>query len=108
MQVAEGATLKTTVGGTKKIDKLTIGADGVGTIDGFQFAESGTVDFTDVPERLKKPLTAHGTFLNDGGTAANFGAWDFTVNGEIDARKAMGYRDGTFTLFPSGSFIMIR
>ena len=104
VQVLNGATLTTTA--PYEIKSLRVDASGAGTIDGFSFAESGTIDVV-LGDNTSKPVALPGTYMNCSGME-NIANWTIKFNGA----KFAGYRakvnNGTITVVPRGMMISFR
>ena len=107
VSVAANATLKSN--GSLAIRSLTVDAEGgMGTIDGFSFAETGclTVENADAG----KPIAFHGTFKSVTGLS-NLAGW--SVNVKVNGRSRRCYsvavdeETGRVTLNPCGLMIRI-
>lgn len=88
VSVAAGATLKTDAG--VEIRSLKVDAADAGTIDGFTFAENGTIDVTNPPENSS---FLPGAYSNCSGLE-NIGGWALNVNGAPNAKCKVSVRNG--------------
>ena len=104
VRVDAGAMLKTEYENVGEIRGLKVAAIGGGTIDGFKFAEEGSVDLVDVPSRgaVEMPIN----IVNDGGTKANIAGWPITVNGAVETRRSVEFTGTSFRIVPKGMYIM--
>ena len=106
VSVAPGATLKTEYKNVGKIRALKVSASGAGTIDGFEFADEGTVDFVgDVPA---KGAASFQITIANSMTASNIAGWSFTVNGVTDAKREMVFNGQTLSLLPKGLLLIVK
>lgn len=79
---------------------------GAGTIDGFEFADEGTVDFVgDVPA---KGAASFQITIANSMTASNIAGWSFTVNGVTDAKREMVFNGQTLSLLPKGLLLIVK
>ena len=104
VRVDAGALLKTEYENVGEIRGLKVAAVGGGTIDGFKFAEEGSVDLVDVPSRGAVEMPVN--IVNDGGTKANIAGWPITVNGAVETRRSVEFTGASFRIVPKGLYIM--
>ena len=102
VSVAAGATLKTDAG--VEIRSLKVDSAGAGTIDGFTFAENGTIDVTNPPDSSS---FLPGTYVNCSGLE-NIGGWALKVNGAQNAKCKVSVRDGKLYFARPGFVLMYR
>ena len=102
VSVAAGATLKTYDG--IEISKLKVDAAGAGTIDGFTFAENGTIDVIDAP---REPTFLSGTYVNCSGLE-NIAGWTLKIDGTVNAKCKVGVRDGKLYFTRPGFIVTFR
>ena len=104
VQVLAGATLTTTA--PHEIKSLRVDASGAGIIDGFSFADVGTIDVV-YSEDTSKPVALPGTYMNCTGMD-NIASWTVKFNGT----RCIGYRakvnNGTISIVPRGMTISFR
>jgi hypothetical protein len=107
VSVASGATLKAE-GSAVSLHCLTLdAANGNGTIDGFDFAENGVVNFVNAPSDVQSfDVSVQLANLPDG-ALARLNGWSVTLNGQRRAGKVTF--DGTkATVVRPGTRIIIR
>ena len=104
VRVDAGALLKTEYENVGEIRALKVAAIGGGTIDGFKFAEEGSVDLVDVPSKGAVEMPVN--IVNDGGTKANIAGWPITVNGAVEMRRSVEFTGTSFRIVPKGMYIM--
>jgi len=102
VSVAAGATLKTYDG--VEISKLKVNSADAGTIDGFAFAENGTIDVTNPPDSSS---FLPGTYVNCSGLE-NIGGWALKVNGVPNAKCKVNVRNGKLFFWRPGFIITFR
>lgn len=102
VSVAAGATLKTYDG--VEISKLKVNSADAGTIDGFAFAENGTIDVTNPPDSSS---FLPGTYVNCSGLE-NIGGWALKVNGKTNAKCKVGVRNGRLYFWRPGFILTYR
>ncbi len=103
VSVASGAVLRAE--GDVTICALEGGADGIGTIDGFSFAEDGTFNLTGVA-RLTDAVSVPVDFTNVTG-AENISNWSLAIGGK-HANGRLSYGDGRIRVTPIGTMFSIR
>ena len=106
VRVDAGALLKTEYENVGEIRGLKVAAVGGGTIDGFKFAEEGSVDLVDVPSKGAVEMPVN--IVNDGGTKANIAGWSITVNGVVETRRRVEFTGTSFRIVPNGLYIIFR
>ena len=102
VSVAAGATLKTYDG--VEIGKLKVDSAGAGTIDGFTFAENGTIDVANPPDDSS---FLPGTYVNCSGLE-NVSGWALKVNGTANAKCKVIARNGKLYFARLGFVITFR
>ena len=102
VSVAAGATLKTYDG--VEIGKLKVDSAGAGTIDGFTFAENGTIDVTNPPDSSS---FLPGTYVNCSGLE-NVSGWTLKVDGKANAKYKVSVRNGKIFFCRPGFIIKFR
>lgn len=104
VSVAPNATLKTVYDNVGKIGALRVDAStGGGTIDGFAFKDSATVDVVNMPAAgATIPLTLENV---TGFTEAD---WSLTVNGVDNPKYVLRVTNGGFTVSKRGMTIVVR
>ena len=103
VQVLSGATL-TAENDTQTIKTLKVDSVGAGTIDGFTFAENGTIDVTNPPENSS---FLPGTYVNCSGLE-NVSGWALKVDGKANAKCKVSARDGRLYFARPGFVLMYR
>jgi hypothetical protein len=103
ISVAAGARL-VAWGGTAPIKGLSVDANGAGTIDGFEFAEKGTLNIENLP---KGGVRLPGTYLNCTGFG-NIAKWALSVDGEESTDVRAIVSGGAIRIVPAGFTISIR
>ena len=103
ISVAAGARL-VAWGGVAPIKGLTVDANGAGTIDGFEFAENGTLDVENLPA---DGATLPGTYLNCTGFG-NIAGWSLSVGGSHTARYKVIESGGVLRVTRVGTILSIR
>ena len=101
--VAAGAVLRAE--GAVTIHALEGGAAGIGTIDGFAFAQSGTFNLVGI-DRLTDAVSVAVDFKNVTG-AENITGWKLTVGGKR-ANGRVSYANGLIKVTPIGSMFIVR
>ena len=98
VQVLPGATLTTTA--TNVIKSLRVDSSGAGTLDGFSFADAGTIDVV-FGDGVPRPVVLSGTYENCTGLE-NIAGWAVKLNG----MRSYGYRakvqNGNICIIPKG------
>jgi hypothetical protein len=102
VSVAAGATLKTYDG--VEISSLKVDSAGAGTIDGFTFAENGTIDVANPPDDSS---FLPGTYVNCSGLE-NVSGWALKVNGTANAKCKVIVRNGKLYFARLGFVITFR
>ena len=103
VKVSEGAVLAAD-GDDLEISSLRIDSTGAGAIEGFTFAESGTLDVLGVENSGRVVLP--GTYGNVSGFA-NIANWTLTVDGEATKRRII-VENGTIVLVNPGMRVILR
>ena len=103
VSVAAGATLRTTDGVTLK--GLAVNPAGAGTIDGFAFANDGTLNVLS-GGASGQVITLPGTYLNVSGLDKISG-WDVKLNGNASRYRAH-VSGGVIKVLPPGTWIYFR
>ena len=101
--VTAGAVLRAE--GDVTIHAIEGGAGGIGTIDGFAFAQNGTFNLMGV-DRLEDAVSVPVDFVNVTG-AENITGWKLTVGGK-HANGRVSYANGSITVSPLGTRIILR
>ncbi len=105
VQVLAGATL-TAEDATQTIKSLRVDSSGAGTLDGFTFADSGTIDVV-FSDGVPGPVVLSGTYVNCTGQE-NIAGWAVKLNGS----RSYGYRakvvNGTIVIVPKGMTISFK
>ena len=102
VSVASNATLRAE-GRVPTLSRLKISAAGAGTIDGFDFAETGTLAVVDAP---RGGATLPLQFVDCTGIR-NIKNWTLTVNGEPSSYK-IHVKGSTLEILPPGLMIIFR
>ena len=102
ISVTGGATLEAE--GDVTLSKLTVDATEAGTVRGFAFAESGTLDVKNLSgNSAVLPVTV------EGASASNVAKWTLRVNGEVTTKMRVSLNESNrLTIFPVGMAIIIR
>ena len=103
VSVAAGATLKTDA--PVVVRSLTIDTLGGGTLDGFAFPESGTLDVTGMEAKLAAKHVS--ITILPAGAAANLEKWSVTYNGRPVSRTIKITGTG-IDLQPTGLLLIVR
>ncbi len=104
VSVAAGARL-VSLGGTAPIKGLTVDVSGAGTIENFEFAESGgTLDVRNLP---RDGATLPGAYVNCTGFG-NIAGWTLKVGGEETRKYRISAMNGTLRVLPIGTRILFR
>ena len=105
VSVAEGASLVAVGGSGQTIRKLKVdAAGGMGTIDGFAFAEEGTIDVENAVRG--KEMNVAATFAN-ATDLGNVNGWSVTLGGQPSGYKVKATESG-LTIIPPGLVLIIR
>ena len=104
ISVATNAVLEAE-GGAPVISSLSVAYSGTGTIKGFTFAETGSIDFVgDFPQgAVSVPVALEGC-----SGVENLGAWRVTFNGERLSSRAAVWAGNSFKIYPPGTLIVIK
>ena len=102
--VAPGATLKAE--GTVVVSRLTLDPVGMGTLDGFTFAESGVLN-AGGEQPAGRPVELPYAFTNAKGVD-NLENWSVSVNGKIRRGWTITRKDDKFVLTPPGVMLIVR
>ena len=107
VSVAAGATL-TAVGDVAPISRITVdAAAGAGTINGFAFAESGTLAIANEPAGA--PSYDVSLNLSSCTNAGNLARWTLLVDGvDMSAKRSVKVSDGGITITRKGFMMIIR
>ena len=105
VQVLPGATL-TAENATQTIKSLKVDSAGAGTLDGFTFAENGTIDVT-FADAFPQTAVLPGTYVNCEGLE-NVAGWDIKVNGSPSRKYRASVKDGAITFVVRGLTISFR
>ena len=109
VNVAAGATLKAE--GNVTLPAITVDCtNGNGTIDGFDFAETGTVNLVNLAsdEAVSVPITFAN--LPDGALSRVNAkkAWSVTVNGKASASRRVVFTESAVKVSPAGTVVLFR
>ena len=105
VSVATNCTLEAV--GSITLKALTLDANGNGTVKGFAFAESGTVDVANLGEGVKE--ATFDIAFEDVTGLQNLTRWTLTVGGERAANRARTVgSDGKLRLVARGFAVVIR
>lgn len=105
VSVAKGATLKAV--GDVTIPNLKVDATaGNGTVDGFAFAASGTINVTNVPDGVRDVSIA--CDFRNCADVENMANWNLKVNGESSGSWQHSVQGNTIHLFKKGLVIQLR
>lgn len=102
--VAPGATLKAE--GTVVVSRLTLDPVGMGTLDGFTFAEAGVLS-AGGEQPAGRPVELPYAFTNAKGVD-NLENWTVSVNGKIRRGWTITRKDDKFILMPPGVMLIVR
>ncbi|MBQ3341075.1 MAG: autotransporter-associated beta strand repeat-containing protein [Kiritimatiellae bacterium] len=102
--VAPGATLKAY--GTVVLPAITLDPAGMGTLDGFSFAESGMLNAVGVPDG-SQPIELPFEFANATGVD-NIANWSVRINGRSRRGWKIERRGDKFLLVPPGAVIIVK
>jgi autotransporter-associated beta strand protein len=103
ISVAAGATLKTET--EVVISSLKVDVGGAGTMDGFTFAETGTINV--LTDATSQPIELPGTYVNCIGLE-NVAGWDIEVNGNRTQKFIPEVVDGHIRLRTRGLVLIYR
>ena len=103
VSVAENARL-VAVGPVAPLKGLSVDASGAGTIDGFAFAGTGTLNVENLPD---DGATLPGTYLNSTGLD-KVADWSLKVGGEDTKRYRIAYSNGVIQIRPVGTVLLLR
>ena len=101
--VAPGATLKAY--GTVVLPAITLDSAGMGTLDGFSFAESGTLNAVGVSGG-SQPIELPFEFTNATGVD-NIANWGVRINGSVKRGWKISRKGDKFVLEPPGMVIIV-
>ena len=101
--VAPGATLKAY--GTVVLPAVTLDSAGMGTLDGFSFAESGTLNAVGVSGG-SQPIELPFEFTNATGVD-NIANWGVRINGSVKRGWKISRKGDKFVLEPPGMVIIV-
>ena len=104
-QVLSGATLRAE-GVRQTIKTLKVDSAGAGTLDGFTFAENGTIDVT-FADAFPQTAALPGTYVNCEGLE-NVARWNIKVNGSPSGKYRVSVKDGAITFVVRGLTISFR
>ncbi len=106
VNVAPGATLKAV--GAVTLKRLTIDAQrGNGTIDGFDFAEEGTIDVVSTSVGMKQISSGIALLNLPEGALQRLEKWNVTINGRPSI-ATFTYADGEIVVTPPGVTVILR
>ena len=103
ISVAAGATLKTET--EVVISSLKVDVGGAGTMDGFTFAETGTINV--LTDDTSQTIELPGTYVNCIGLE-NVAGWNIEVNGSMTKKFIPEVVDGRIRLRPRGFVLIYR
>lgn len=103
VSVASGATLRTQT--PVVISSLKVNAAGAGTMDGFTFAENGTLNVT--AESFADSIDLPGTYVNCTGLG-NIAGWSLELNGVSSRKFKPVVANGQIRLLLHGFAVTIR
>jgi hypothetical protein len=103
ISVAAGATLKTET--EVVISSLKVDVGGAGTMDGFTFAENGTINV--LADATSQLIELPGTYVNCIGLE-NIAGWDVEVNGNRTQKFTPEVVDGRIRLRGKGFTLIFR
>lgn len=104
VSVAAGSTLKFEGFTAPVISGLTVSASGFGTIDGFAFAESGTLEVTSV---VTGTIFIPGVFAN-ATSLSNVSGWGVSVNGRLRRGWKLAAGNNGITLVAPGFVVIVK
>lgn len=105
VQVLPGATL-TAENATQTIKSLKVDSAGAGTVDGFTFAEDGTIDVT-FADGFPQTAVLPGAYVNCEGLE-NISRWNIRVNGSPSGKYRVSVKDGVITFVVRGFTVSFR
>ena len=106
VNVAPGATLKAV--GDIALHRLTIdAANGNGTIDGFDFAESGVVDVVNMPSGAGSSVSTITLANLPEGALARLNGWRVSINGRASG-STVNFDGSTATVNRPGCMILVK
>lgn len=105
VSVSGGGVLRLEGDGDVTLSDVCVDAASGGTIDGFSFAETGTLSVVNAAEsgRVDLPLA----IVNATGVS-NIGAWNLIVNGVATSRRKLTATESGFALVPVGFIMVVR
>ena len=106
VNVAPGATLRAVDGVTLRCLTLDA-ANGNGTIDGFDFAESGVVDVVNMPSGAGSSVSAITLDNLPDGALARLSGWRVSINGSASA-ATVSFNGSTATVSRPGCMIIVK
>ena len=86
------------------VGQTNVAITGAGTIDGFAFAENGTLDVLDLPSGGG---ALPGTYVNCTGFE-NIRSWMLTVGGETTKKYGMSVSGDTIRINPVGMVVIVK
>ena len=107
VKVAANASLAVSGSETVTIKALELPAAGGGMIDGFAFAEDGTLDVTGLAPGGGSSVTIPVAFANATGLG-NMSGWTLTLDGVPTRRKSFTVSPSGITVNPVGSMFILR
>ena len=104
--VANGATLKYegVAAGAPALSDLKFATGATGSIDGFAFAQEGTLEIDEMPGSSVSIAVA----LPNSTGLANVGSWQVKVGGQNKPTYRVAAREGGFTVTKKGFCIILR
>lgn len=108
VQVAAGATLAAK-GVSKMIDNLTLDCTaGAGTLEGFEFASSGTINLVNIPEKAVDFTVPVKFGKVSAASLANINTWSVSVNGKPSSHWDVKVTADTVSGTKRGMCIIVR
>ena len=105
VKVAKGATLKAEGDDPVTISGIIASTNGVGTIDGFAFAESGTIDIPEV-SRIGKGISIEADFRNC--ELPDASEWTLKLNGTVKPNASVAITPTGIKVAGTGLTVPIR
>ena len=105
VKVAKGATLKAEGDDPVTISGIIASTNGVGTIDGFAFAESGTIDIPEV-SRIGKGISIEADFRNC--ELPDASEWTLKLNGTVKPNASVAITPTGIKVAGTGLMVIFR
>ena len=102
--VDAGATLRTET--ETVISSLKVDSQGAGTLEGFTFAASGTLDVVH-DGKVRNVVDLPGTYVSCSGFE-NLAKWTLKINGEPTSKVHAEVVDGKVRIYPDGMMLTVR